>query len=62
MIIKNIGTSTAVLETGEEVTVVRVLFALQSSQAVLEEFCESFETRQGVLSLNRIHFKNPLGE
>ena len=62
LIIKNIGTSTAVLETGEEVTVVRVLFALQSSQAVLEEFCESFETRQGVLPLNRIHFKNPLGE
>ncbi len=62
LVIKNVGTHVTKLENGEDATVINVLFALQSGQAVLEEFCESFASREGVISLEKIHFKNPLGE
>lgn len=62
LIIKNIGTYTKKLEDGTEATIVNVLFALQSNQAALEELCESFSHHEGVLSLEKIHFKNPIGE
>lgn len=62
LVIKNISTYVSKTETGEERTVIRVLFAFQSSQAALEELCESFNTREGVISLEKLHFKNPLGE
>ena len=62
LIIKNIGTHSKTLENGEEALVVNVLFALQSSQAALEEFCESFSAREGVIELEKSNFKNPVGE
>lgn len=62
LVIKNVGTHVTKLENGEDATVINVLFALQSGQAALEEFCESFASREGVYSLDKIHFKNPLGE
>ena len=62
LIVKNIGTHLKKLPTGEEVVSIHVLFALHSSQAALEEFCDSFASRDGVISLQKIHFKNPLDE
>ena len=62
LIIKNIVTHQTSLKNGEEAVVVTVLFALQSSQPVLEELCESLSNRDGVLSVERVHFKNPIGE
>ena len=62
LIIKNIGTYSKKTDDGKEVTVVNVLFALQSNQAALEELCETFNAKEGVLSLEKIHFKNPIGE
>lgn len=62
LVIKNIGTHTKKLENGEETLAINVLFALQSGQAALEEFCESFTNREGVISVEKHHFKNPVGE
>lgn len=62
LVIKNIGTHMQKLENGEEALSIDVLFALQSGQAVLEEFCESFLNREGVISVEKHHFKHPVGE
>ena len=62
LVVKNIGTHTKKLENGEEALAINVLFALQSGQAALEEFCESFTNREGVISVEKHHFKNPVGE
>ena len=62
LIIKNIVTHQTSLKNGEEAIIITVLFALQSSQPVLEELCESLSNRDGVLSVERVHFKNPIGE
>lgn len=62
LIVKNIVTYAKKDGQGNDTLVINVLFALQSSQAALEEFCESFANREGVISLEKIHFKNPVGE
>jgi putative Mg2+ transporter-C (MgtC) family protein len=62
LIVKNIVTYAKKDDKGNDTLVINVLFALQSSQAALEEFCESFANREGVISLEKIHFKNPVGE
>jgi putative Mg2+ transporter-C (MgtC) family protein len=62
LIVKNIVTYARKDDKGNDTLVINVLFALQSSQAALEEFCESFANREGVISLEKIHFKNPVGE
>ena len=62
LIIKNVVTHQTTLKNGEEAIIITVLFALQSSQPVLEELCESLSNRDGVLSVERVHFKNPIGE
>lgn len=62
LIVKNIATYAKKDGQGNDTLVINVLFALQSSQAALEEFCESFANREGVISLEKIHFKNPVGE
>lgn len=62
LIIKNIHTCSTKGENGEDNTVVNVLFAFQSSQAALEDLCETFANKEGVLSLEKVHFKDPISE
>lgn len=62
LIVKNISTHIVIAEDGTEATVIKVLFAMHSNQAALEEYCESFSAREGVLKVEKIHFKDVAGE
>ena len=62
LIVKNISTHIVIAKDGTEATVIKVLFAMHSNQAALEEYCESFSNREGVLKVEKVHFRDVTSE
>ena len=62
LIVKNISTHIVIAKDGTEATVIKVLVAMHSNQAALEEYCESFSNREGVLKVEKVHFRDVTSE